>query len=117
MTDLSRLLEALGVTERARGAADSLLADLRRSLPDVSDERWAAFVAELDVASSLERTVAESAKQTLALTHDETDQVCGFLESGGRRLLDKMFLVNAAMDRAANAWSNMAMRRLAKGPS
>jgi hypothetical protein len=110
MADVNRLLQVMGLTQKLREGTDAMLHSMRASLPTVAEERWSAFEAELR-AHPIDELLLDQIRTTLTLSPEEMDAVVAFYESPkGARIMEKMQLVNGAVDRAMQSWFETKMK-------
>src|SRR5579859_4528259 len=111
MSDVDRLLEAMGLTEKLRQGVEAMLVSLRATLAagGVTPEKWAAIEVEIR-----ERPLAlfrEATAGAFTLSPEEVDAVVAFYQSPkGKRVMEKMTLVNQAVGQATQAWAENQMR-------
>jgi hypothetical protein len=110
MADVNRLMAAMGLTQKMREAVEAMLSSMHDSLPTVTPEKWNAFEAEMR-ADPIDRLLLDQVRATMTLSPEEMDAVIAFYESPkGKRIMEKMQLVNGAVDRAMQSWFETKMK-------
>jgi len=114
MATVNELLDAMGMTGKLREGTDSMLATMRENLAasgnTVAPEKWAEFERELR-AHPLDTLLLDATRNALTLTPEEMDAVVAFYRSEkGKRIMEKMTLVNQVVDRASQTWAERKMK-------
>src|SRR3954463_12018500 len=109
MADVNRLMEAMGLTQKLHEGLEAMLSSMRESMPTVAPEKWNSFEAEMR-AHPIDELLLEQIRTTVTLSPQEMDAVIAFYESPkGKRIMEKMQLVNGAVDRAMQSWFETKM--------
>ena len=100
----------MGVTQKLREGMEAMLTQMHASMPTVAPEKWSAFEAELR-AHPIDELLLEQIRPVYQLSPEEMDAVIAFYESPkGARIMEKMQLVNGAIDRSIQGWFETKMK-------